>query len=77
MQTQPMWRQLLEDYAIRARRFADEVTSLRHHVFQASDQLPPEFLEKWSKVVTHGAACRHSQKEIERYLKELGLILPS
>jgi len=66
-----MWRNMLEEYAIRSRQYADEVATLRHHVLHASDPVSPEFLEKWSTVTKRAAACRESREEIEQYLKSL------
>jgi hypothetical protein len=68
---EPLWRDLLEAYAIRARQLADKVASLREHSLHSSAQLSPEFLKKWKQIESRDAACREARGEIRRYLKTL------
>jgi hypothetical protein len=68
---EPLWRNLLEAYAIRSRQLADDVASLHEHGFQASVELSPGFLKKWKQVERRDAACGQARGEICRYLKRL------
>jgi hypothetical protein len=66
---EPLWRSLLEAYAIRARQLADDVASLHEHGLQASAQVSPGFLKKWKQVERRDAACGEARGQICRYLK--------
>ncbi len=68
---EPMWRSLLEAYAIRARQLADDVASLHEHGLHASVELSPGFLQKWKQVERRDAACGEARGEICRYLKRV------
>ena len=65
----PIWRGLLESYAIRSRELAEEVAMLREHVLRSSAHQSPGFVEKWNRVKVRDAACGKAREEINRYLK--------